>query len=135
MRNRVLIITGYFDIFCGYQEILLAKELARKNYDIYVVSSNLINPIFSLDMLRKIGLKSVIYSKQIAKEVNLKFFIQPPNHCSIKSVTFSWNIMIGLKGNPATTLKFFWKRWDTKLYMRLQGQYNTPQGKVSIKNR
>jgi glycosyltransferase involved in cell wall biosynthesis len=57
----VLIIAGYFDIFCGYQEISLAKELAKKSCDVYVISSSLTNPIFSLDMLRKIGLKSRRY--------------------------------------------------------------------------
>jgi len=65
ISKTILFVSGYFDIFSGYQETIVAKELAkRKNLRVYVATSNLSCPIFTLNMLRKNGLENRYYKSR-----------------------------------------------------------------------
>ena len=54
-RQRITLVTGYFDEFAGYYEVSLARELS-KNYDVTVVTGNRVAPTFGADALARLGL-------------------------------------------------------------------------------
>ena len=53
-RPSVLIVTGYYDPFSGYQEVNLARSLAEFA-DVRVIAGDLVSPIFSDATLEKLG--------------------------------------------------------------------------------
>jgi glycosyltransferase involved in cell wall biosynthesis len=55
-RPRVLLACGYFDWFSGYQEVGLARALARL-VDTHVLAGNRVNPLFSDAHLKRVGVE------------------------------------------------------------------------------
>ncbi|WP_029210277.1 glycosyltransferase [Arsenicicoccus bolidensis] len=55
-RPRILVISGFFDWFSGYQEIGLVRAL-RKSADTYVLTGDQVNPIFKDAHIQALGLE------------------------------------------------------------------------------
>ena len=54
-KARIAIVIGFFDLFSNYQEVCIAKELARQGHLVHVIAGTYVDRIFSDEMLKRLN--------------------------------------------------------------------------------